>query len=110
MPANTASVEGATWLGHKRIDETMIYVHVAKAHARELPECVIAAAHGEIDLDRRVLEMLGAQAATWQRAGPPKTKEQPRRLLESCERGDSNPTKTVRLQLESRGLAVFFVG
>jgi integrase len=25
------------WLGHKRIDETMIYVHVAEVHGRELP-------------------------------------------------------------------------
>jgi hypothetical protein len=27
-----------TWMGHKRIDETMLYVHVAEAHRRELPE------------------------------------------------------------------------
>jgi site-specific recombinase XerD len=26
------------WMGHKRIDETMIYVHVAETHRRDLPE------------------------------------------------------------------------
>jgi integrase len=50
-----------TWLGHKRIDETMLYVHVAENHARELPEPVREAAHGESDPDRRVLAMLGAR-------------------------------------------------
>jgi hypothetical protein len=29
-----------TWTGHKRIDEAMLYVHVAEAHSRELPESV----------------------------------------------------------------------
>ena len=41
----------------------MIYVHVAEAHARELPACVIAAAQGEVDLDRRILKMLGARGS-----------------------------------------------
>ncbi len=50
-----------SWMGHKRIDETMIYVHVAEAHARELPDCVRDAALGEQDADRRVLKMLGAR-------------------------------------------------
>jgi hypothetical protein len=36
-----------TWMGHKRIDETMLCVHVAEAHAREFPECVQEAALGE---------------------------------------------------------------
>ena len=48
------------WLGHKRIDETMIYVHVAENHRRELPQAVIEASLGEPDPDRRVLKMLGA--------------------------------------------------
>jgi hypothetical protein len=26
-----------TWIGHKRIDETMLYVHVAENHRREIP-------------------------------------------------------------------------
>jgi hypothetical protein len=29
-----------TWMGHKRIDETMLYAHVAEAHHREVPEVV----------------------------------------------------------------------
>jgi hypothetical protein len=50
-----------TWLGHKRIDETMLYVHVAEAHARELPEVVREAGAKEADPDRRILAMLGAR-------------------------------------------------
>jgi len=40
------------WLGHKRIDETMLYVHVAESHPRELPEPVKEAAATESDPDR----------------------------------------------------------
>jgi integrase len=50
-----------TWLGHKRIDETMLYVHVAEAHAREIPEHIRLAGNGEPDPDRRVVAMLGAR-------------------------------------------------
>jgi integrase len=50
------------WMGHKRIDETMRYVHVADAHMRELPEAIRAAALAETDLDRRVIAMLGARS------------------------------------------------
>ena len=52
-----------TWMCHKRIDETMLYVHVAEAHARELPECIQQAALSEVDPDRRVLKMLGARGS-----------------------------------------------
>ncbi len=51
------------WLGHKRIDETMLYVHVAEAHPRELPEVVCNAGAGIADPDRRVLAMLGARGS-----------------------------------------------
>lgn len=51
------------WFGHKRIDETMRYVHVAESHPRELPDCVQLAAHGIGDPDRRVLAMLGARGS-----------------------------------------------
>jgi hypothetical protein len=51
-----------SWMGHKRIDETMIYVHVAENHRRDLPPAVIEASLGEADPDRRVLKMLGARA------------------------------------------------
>jgi len=50
-----------TWMGHKRIDETMIYVHVAEHHRREIPEPILEAAQRETDPDRRVLAMLGAR-------------------------------------------------
>ena len=49
------------WLGHKRIDETMLYVHVAESHMRELPE-VIRACSSEPDPDTRIIRMLGARA------------------------------------------------
>ena len=52
------------WLGHKRIDETMLYVHVAEAHPRELPEQVQQAACTESDPDRRILAMLSARGKT----------------------------------------------
>jgi hypothetical protein len=48
-------------MGHKRIEETMGYVHVASTHMRELPENIIKAGESEKDPDRRVLRMLGAR-------------------------------------------------
>ena len=51
------------WLGHKRIDETMLYVHVAEAHPRELAEVVRDSARGIDDPDARVLAMLGARGS-----------------------------------------------
>ena len=58
-----------TWLGHKRIDETMLYVHVAEAHARELPEAIRVAGMSETDPDRRILKMLGARGSHVAAAG-----------------------------------------
>jgi integrase len=49
------------WMGHKRIDETMLYVHVAEAHPRELPEVIHQAGIQFVDPDRRVIAMLGAR-------------------------------------------------
>ncbi|HEU4726552.1 MAG TPA: site-specific integrase [Kofleriaceae bacterium] len=49
------------WMGHKRIDETMIYVHVAEDHRRDIPERVLSAAAGEADPDRRILLMPGGR-------------------------------------------------
>ena len=51
------------WMGHKRIDEPMLYVHVAEAHHRELPEVVRLAAMNETDPDTRILRMLGARGS-----------------------------------------------
>ncbi len=52
-----------TWLGHKRIDETMLYVHVAEAHRRDIPDHILEVARGIEDPDRRILAMLGARGA-----------------------------------------------
>jgi integrase len=49
------------WLGHKRIDETMLYVHVAEAHPRQLPAHVRKASRRVADPDARVVAMLGAR-------------------------------------------------
>jgi hypothetical protein len=51
------------WMGHKRIDETMIYVHVAEDHRRDTPDRVLAAAAGETGPDRRILLMLGSRGS-----------------------------------------------
>jgi integrase len=50
------------WLGHKRIEETMRYVHVSEQYPRPIPPVVLAAGEGEGDPDRRVLRMLSARA------------------------------------------------
>lgn len=49
------------WMGHKRIDETMLYVHFAEAHLRPLPDVILGAQQSEVDPDRRVLAMLDAR-------------------------------------------------
>jgi integrase len=50
------------WMGHKRIEETMRYVHVAGEHARPLTPQIITAGSRESDPDRRIVAMLGARA------------------------------------------------
>jgi len=50
-------------MGHKRIDETMIYVHVVENHRREIPETIAAAAAAELDPERRILKMLAARGS-----------------------------------------------
>ncbi len=58
------------WLGHKRIEETMRYVHVAQDHQREIPRVVLEAGAAFMDPDRRVLGMLGARKLVpWQNHG-----------------------------------------
>ena len=49
------------WMGHKRIDATMLYVHIAEAHLGPLPEVVVQAQRGFDDPDKRVLAALGAR-------------------------------------------------
>ena len=50
-----------TWMGHKRIDETMLYVNFAGAHMRPIPPTVLLAAGTDVDPDQRILKMLGAR-------------------------------------------------
>ena len=52
------------WMGHKRIEETMLYVHLADDHARELPAEIRDAAIGEGDPDARIIRMLGARGTS----------------------------------------------
>lgn len=72
-----------TWLGHKRVDETMLYVHVASAHQRELPRAIVEAAATAADPDRRILAMLGARRLVpWQAGGKQTEAErQPLRIV-----------------------------
>ena len=63
------------WLGHKGIDETMLYVHVAEAHPRDLLDVVCSAGSGIADPDRRVLAMLGARGSHVAACRTPDTKE-----------------------------------
>jgi integrase len=49
------------WMGHGRIDETMLYVHVASAHHRELPPELRITPPID-DPDRRILYLLGQRA------------------------------------------------
>jgi len=51
------------WMGHKRIEETMLYVHVADNHRREIPEGILAAGAGESDPDARIVKLLGARGS-----------------------------------------------
>lgn len=51
------------WMGHARMEETLLYVHVAQAHPRPLPAHMAEAGLGEIDSELRALRILGARAA-----------------------------------------------
>jgi integrase len=51
------------WMGHKRIDETMLYVHFAEAHLRPIPEAVREAQRDQDDPDRKVIAMLNARSS-----------------------------------------------
>ena len=49
------------WMGHKRIDETMGYVHIAERH-RSIPPELVSAGMKEADPTARILAMLSARA------------------------------------------------
>jgi hypothetical protein len=51
------------WMGRKRIDETMLYVHFAEAHLRPIPEAVREAQRDQDDPDRKVVAMLNARSS-----------------------------------------------
>lgn len=69
------------WMGHKRIDETMLYVHVAEHHRRAIPDDIAHAGLGELDPDRRVIRMLGARGKT---------------VAKSADVGERNDVRSVR--------------
>lgn len=70
-----------TWMGHKRVDETMLYVHLAEQHRREIPPAVLKAGAREIDPDERILAMLDARSsAAWQPRGSEKRKTHENRM------------------------------
>jgi integrase len=63
------------WMGHGRIDETMIYVHVASVHHRPLPDA-LRAVSGQDDPDRRLLYLMGRRASvTWSDAAVDATRD-----------------------------------
>src|SRR5678815_4162773 len=51
------------WMGHKRIEETMLYVHVADNHRRDIPEDILAAGAGGRDPDARIIKLMGARGS-----------------------------------------------
>ena len=52
-------------MGHGRIDETMIYVHVASVHHRPLPDA-LRSVSSQDDPDRRLLFLMSRRASvTW---------------------------------------------
>ncbi len=65
------------WMGHKRIDETMRYVHLAEAHRRPLPEAMVQAGQAETDPDRRVLALLGGRGHLMGTRGVLEAKKKP---------------------------------
>jgi integrase len=52
------------WMGHKRIEETMLYVEFAREHAREIPIEILALGARESDPDRRIIAMLGGRCSS----------------------------------------------
>jgi integrase len=69
-----------TWMGHKRVDETMLYVHVAE-HRREIPSGVLKAGARELDPDRRIIAMLSERCSAWQHRGSTNEKTHENRLV-----------------------------
>ena len=51
------------WMGHRDLETTLQYTHVARAHQRPIPTPMLEAATSETDPDRRVLALLSARRA-----------------------------------------------
>jgi hypothetical protein len=49
--------------GHKRIDETMLYIQLAAVHMRPVPAVILAAGRGNDDPDRQIVATLSARQA-----------------------------------------------
>ena len=49
------------WMGHKRVDETMLYVHFAEAHMRPHSAPILEAQRGHDDPDQKIIAMLDAR-------------------------------------------------
>jgi hypothetical protein len=64
------------WMGHKRIDETMRYVHFAGAHMRPLPAAIVAAAAAQTDPENESWNCwpLAPVAKAWQNRRPKRRK------------------------------------
>ncbi len=50
-----------TWMGHKKIDETMRYVQFADDHHRSVPSSILNAGEVFADPNQRIIAMLGAR-------------------------------------------------
>jgi integrase len=70
-----------SWMGHKRIDETMLYVHVAENHRRPISDDITNAAQGETDPDLRVLAMLSARGKNMAKTSSASTEPQASSVL-----------------------------
>lgn len=86
-----------TWMGHKRIDETMLYVNFAGAHMRPIPPEVHAAAGTELDPDKRILKMLGARGTVVAQPKGKKDEAEGLREVSWCALQDSKTCPAVRL-------------
>lgn len=51
------------WMGHKRMEETLIYIEFARDHVREIPPEILSIGAIESDPDRRIIAMLGGRCS-----------------------------------------------
>ncbi len=59
------------WMGHKRVDETMRYVHFAEVHLRPLPDHIIEVRKSHEDPDAKIIAMLGSRLACGKKMAKP---------------------------------------